>query len=154
MHPDENFISIAYTNIDFLIPKKDVLTALSCAKADFIVDETGTKKIKIDSQLLSYINFDRYAEFLNQPLKPVSIKNCIIINSTSLISGEDKIALITSGECRVKQIKFNEFSLFSNFYGTHFNKKGILACKFNSDKTISYLIETETFLQKYLEQKK
>ena len=96
MHPDQNFISIAYTNIDFLIPKKDVLTALSCVEADFIADETGTKKIKIDSQLLSYINFDRYAEFLNQPLKPVSIKNCINIKSKSHILGEDQISLNTS----------------------------------------------------------
>lgn len=151
MHHDQNFISLSYTNVDFLIPKTDVFTALSCVQSDFTKNEDGEKKIKIASQLLSYIDFDIYAKTINQQMKEVHTKNCIILNCSNLIPNENQIALITCAECRVKQIPYKDFSLFSDFYGELLNKKGILACKFNSDNKLSYLIETETFLKKYLE---
>lgn len=146
MEHSQNFISISYSNIDFLIQKDTVETAFSCLDKDFVEDENQIKKINFLSQQLICIDLDDFAINLNQYIENENAKKCIVLNLPDFIEGEERIALISSGDCRVKNIEYKSFSLFSKFYDKLLKTKGILACSFNEENFVSYLIDIELFL--------
>lgn len=129
----QEFISISYSNIDFLILKDTVKTAFSCTEESI-------------SQLSKTIDFDKVALSLNQKIEETDTKKCILLNFSESSEENKQLALITSADCRVKQIKYKDFALFSDFYNECLKKKGILACSFLEDNFVSYLLDIEVFL--------
>lgn len=151
MEHSENFISLAYSNIDFLVKKDLVKTAFSFSEKDILEDESKIKRVPFLSQQIACIDFDKYVEKMNQNFGCSDLKKCIILECSNILPGENQIALTFSAECKVKKIKYKDFSLFSDFYTNFFEKKGILACSFKEKGFVSYLIDIETFLR-YQEQ--
>jgi len=147
----QNFISLSYTNVEFLFLNEIVETAFFCNSDDIYEDGKKNKKITHLSQDYTIVDFDQYASSLNQLPGAVNTKNCIVLKTSRIKHGENHIALITSVDCRVKKLLYKDFVVFSDFYNNSFQNKGILACSFHESGKISYLIDIETFL-KYLEQ--
>lgn len=152
MAHSENFISLLYSNVEFLIQKEAVDTAFSCSEKDILETETH-KKVNYLSQQINCFDFDKYAILLNQKIDEADTRKCIILNTSNKMNDEGKTALISSADCRVKQISYKDFTLFSDLYSESLKKKGILACSFIEKNFISYLVDIESFLN-YLEQQK
>ena len=148
MEHSQNFISLSYNNIDFLLQKDAVDTVFSCTSEDIYEDDNKSKKINFLSQSLFCIDFDKYAMNLHQNIQEVNTKKSIILNSSKIFEGQNQLALITSADCRVKQIDYKDFSFFSDFYSESLSKKGILACSFNEKNYVCYLLDIEAFFKK------
>lgn len=127
---NENFICLTYSSVEFLIPKQDVVSALSCNDSNFLTNEKGERTIILSSKLLKYFDFDIFADSIGQAIRETNVKTCVVINCNNIFTDSKEIGIVTSAECKVKNIPLNSFSLFSSVYNTKLTEKGIIACKF------------------------
>jgi len=148
----KNFICLKYKNIEFMISKEEVFTAVCSQPQSFINQETQNglqRRFIFDSELLSYIDFDKIVETHFGISIPAEIRTAVIIKNTKIFEKEEYFALVTSASCRVNSIPLKNFSLFSNFYADAEKERGIIACRFEND-SISYLINPNDFIQRTL----
>lgn len=148
MQPSEKFIFLEYTNLEIIIPQKAAYSAVFCDTSCLIKDQDGNRKTIFNSQWIPYINIDECVSFIDKTQKKIDIKTCIIIHNHSLYEKEKYFGIVTSSDCKVKEVKFSDFSPFSDYYNKIVKKNGIIACYFdrNSTSKIGYLIDLEKFL--------
>lgn len=153
----EKFICLEYSDLDIIFPQKDAYTAVFCDDSNFHIDENGSKKFFFDKKLIPYINADDCTIYFNQNSSSKSlsnsesrIKTCIVIHNKNLFENEKFYGLVTTSDCKVRELNFSSFSVFSDFYCSFLKKNGLIACRFDSKKSskIGYLVDIEKVLQK------
>ncbi len=143
MPQPDRFISIAYQQIDFLIPNDCVASSVGVKDLD-IKQIQGTES--------GIYDFDEVASVFMQSPHESEIKTMIVLKSEDDENPLNHISIITTQECKVCTIPLSELSLFSDFYAEQFKKFGVLACGFKDDKlrilldvykTIHYMTDNE-----------
>ena len=135
----EKFISIAYQQVDFLIPNDNVISSVGVKDLDVAQLQRGEAGI---------YDFDEIASVFMQKPRESDLKTMIVMkaekteknNKPGTAGAEDHISIITTQECKVCTIPLQELSLFPDFYSDQFKKFGILACGFQ-DNRIRLLID-------------
>ncbi len=120
MQQPEQFICISYSQVDFLIPNKYVVSAI------------GIRDVQVqfmNNQNSVIFDFDDIAIGFHQYGRPSHIKTLIVLNY-----GDNNISIATTQECKVCTIDYNDFSLFSEFYSKPMKEFGFLACIFEEDR--------------------
>ena len=124
MRQPEKFISIAYPQIDFLIPN------------DYVISSVGVKDldmVQLMSQDNGFFNFDDIAQAFNQVPRESDLKTMIVIRSSDEKS-DKHISIMTTQECKVCTVHLADLNLFPDFYSEQFKKFGFLACGFKDEK--------------------
>lgn len=158
MSSKENFISLSYGSVDYLIPKSDVFTAFICDSTNLVTDVDGKNEILFLSQKIPAYNLDDLIAYGSNPAS--NLKTCIVISTADHKAdfNNDYFGVITSSECKVISNSLDSFSVFSDFYGNTLKQKGIMACVLNKenchDNKIGYLLDVPLFIKMKLEIKK
>lgn len=150
----ESFICLSYSTIEFLVPKKEAITASFCEKSNFLTDEKGNSKIIIDSKILPYVDVDIPIQRLNQEIQKKEIRTCIVITCKGIFEESETFGIVTSSDCKVLDLDLGEFSLFSEKYNSSFQNMGLVACNFDKNQEkqkLRYLIDINKFFKKYQE---
>ena len=129
MRQPEKFISIAYQQIDFLIPNDSVISSVGVKDLDMAQLQGGATGI---------YDFDEIASAFMQSPRESEIKTMIVLKASD--GSDNRNSIVTTQECRVCTIRLNEFSLFSDYYSEQFKKFGLLACSFE-DERVKFLID-------------
>ena len=110
MRQPEKFISIAYPQIDFLIPN------------DYVISSVGVKDLdmaQLQGEESGIYDFDKIASEFNQSSREADIKTMIVLKgeySDSPEAANNHISIITTRECKVCTIPLSNLSLFSDFF--------------------------------------
>lgn len=134
MQQPEKFISIAYQQVDFLIPNDSVISSVGVKDLDMAQLQRGETGI---------YDFDEIAAAFMQTPHESEIKTMIVLKSGN--NSADHISIVTTQECKVCTIPLTKLSLFSDFYSEQFKKLGLFACCFEENR-IRLLIDVNTIL--------
>lgn len=129
----EKFICISYSQIDFLIPNDEVVSAVGLTDFDPTL---------MQGSLTGIYDFDAIAAKFQQTPSQTNIRTMVVLND----EGEEKVSVVTTRECRVCTISLENFSLFSDAYFENLHKIGVLACSFEENK-IRYLLNVKQTIQ-------
>ena len=135
MRQPDKFISIAYQQIDFLIPNDSVVSSVGVKDLDIHQLQSGDAGI---------YDFDEIASVFKQTPRESEIKTMIVLRNGSENSA-DHISIVTNQECKVCTIPLAKLSLFSDFYEGQFKNKGLFACCFENNR-IRLLIDVNKIL--------
>ena len=148
----EQFICLEYNNVSFLISKEEVFSATCCQPQNFISmfsEKKGgvDKRLIFENKFLNFIDFDLYVKQLIGIELKSEIRTSVILKNQNLFSSDDLYALVTSADCKVKNLNLSDFSLLSDNYAYSMKSKGIIAFNFDSD-LVRYLINPCDFLKR------
>ena len=134
MRQPEKFISIAYQQIDFLIPNDSVISSVGVKDLDMAQFQGGATGI---------YDFDEIASAFMQFPRESEIKTMIVLKASD--GSDNRISIVTTQECKVCTIPLSNLSLFSDFYEEQFKHLGIFACCFEENR-IKLLIDVNKIL--------
>lgn len=138
------FVCIADEKFNFLIPSSQVITSVYCANRSYFWDD----QFIFENHTIPFVDF--YNDNAKNDIydnKKYS-ETALIIKNNKLFDDTDLFALITSKECKVFDIEYKDFSLFSDRIEQKIQKKGFIACYFNNN-SVFYLIDLEDFLKNF-----
>ena len=121
MQQPETFICISYSQIDFLIPNEYVQSAV------------GVKDVQIGlmhNENSGIFDFDDIAAGFSQYPRPTHVKTLIVLKDDN----NNQVSVVTTQECRVCNVKLEDFKLFSDYYSSGFKQFGFLACAFEDNR--------------------
>ena len=135
---------ISSGKINYLIPATQVEAALYCSDESCFLNG----KFLYKNRALPYLNF--YNEITDDDALDVLYTDlALIIRNSKLFEHVKEFALIISSECTVKNLKYKDFSIFSDRLSVVLKKKGYIACYFKNNE-IYYLIDIEDFLKNFI----
>lgn len=121
MRQPEKFISISYSQIDFLIPN------------DYVVSAVGVKDVQIGfmhNENSGVFDFDDIATGFKQYPRPTHVKTLIVLKDCD----DNQVSIMTTQECKVCDVPLKDFGVFSDFYADSFKQLGFLACTFENNR--------------------
>lgn len=129
MQQPDQFISISYPQIDFLIPN------------DFVISAVGVKDVQVNfmhNQNSGIFDFDDIAAGFNQYPRLTHVKTLIVLRDEN----NNQVSVVTTQECKVCKVDLSDFKLFPDFYSEQFKQFGFLACTFE-EKRMKLLIDIQ-----------
>ena len=133
MQQPEQFISISYPQIDFLIPN------------EYVVSAVGVKDVQVGfmhDQNAGIFDFDDIATGFKQYPRPSHVKTLIVLKEDD----KNQISIVTTQECKVCTIPLKNFRLFSDYYAQGLQQFGILACTFEGER-VRFLMDVKQAIQ-------
>lgn len=127
------------------MPRRETFISISCGACELLLPQNGVFCAAVsdgDSScgVSSVYDLDELCRDFCGAIPAASVRTMLLLGE-----GSERLAFLTSCECKVCSLSLESFSVFSACYEQGTLRRGIIACRF-SEHSIGYLLDMGQFV--------